>query len=358
MSHYSGILLKRLIILTVFSFNVEAEETWLPSQNPAIQKNVYKAIAQPVKELEVSTEVSGKVTQYPIEFGREIEDGQKIKIEATRIQLEVQLNELEIKASLKALENAKQNILLQEKRNQFLKKELIRAKLLFEKGSLSEGQMDQKKLESDVQAIATQQSKLKELESKTMLEQSKARMQLSEDLLDKHEIDLPAGWIVSRKYIEEQSLVSAYQPLVKLADVSQYKFVFYLNAEEVISLQQKSIIELSLEAPIQKKFQAQLVGVSPVADSKTQKLEVELRVNNASKRDVISGVMAKLILKSQDPNGFLQVHKNFVLNEFEQKYLVDQQNKKHLLTVIRSVGDFYFVLKDGLPDIPYVLIQP
>lgn len=358
MSRLTICFLMQSCLVLALKLNIFAAETWIPSQNPALQLNHYSAIARPVKELDISSEVSGLLIEYPVEFGREIEGEKKIKIDATRMGLEVKLNEAQLKAAKIAEENAIVNVRLQSEKNIFYQKELRRAQNLFEKGSLSQGQLDQKSLEAETQQIALQQSKLKEAESKSMVEQAKAKLLLSRDWLSRYEIELPAGWVVSHKYVEEKTLVRAHQPLVRLADLSQYKFLFYLKAEEVLYLQKKSNLELRLSKPIQESLRAQLVGVSPVADMKTQKLQVELRVNNASKRDVISGVMARMELKLPEANGYLQVPKKFVLEEFEQKYLVDEQERKYPISVIRSVGDHFFISGEKLPDIPYVVIQP
>lgn len=357
MSNHFDLFVKQWVLLLVYAFSLEASSVWIPSESPAFRKTVYKAIAQPVKTLKVSSEVNGKVLDMPVEMGREILEGQKIKIEDTRAQLEVQLNQAQVKASTKKIEGIQKDIQLQTAKKLFFEKELKRAKALFAKGSLSEGLLDQKELDAKMNQVALEQFKIKEAELKSLLSQAQANLKLSLDLLNKHSIDLPAGWVVSQKNIEAQSLVTAFQPLVELADISQFKFIFYLSAEEILYLQRRSVIELSLEQPVQKKVIAQLVGVNPLPDPQTQKLKVELRVNNASKNNVISGVMANLELSMPDQNGFLQVHEKFIIEEFEQKYLIDENGKKYSIKVIRKVGDDYVISNQNLPNIPYTVIE-
>ena len=127
------------------------------------------------------------------------------------------------------------------------------------------------------------------------------------------------------------------------SDISQYKLSYYLNPEEVVALKSLDLIELELLTKEKSSVKASLIGVSPVVDSKTQKLEVQLKINNYSKNFILAGQHAKLNLDLVSSNGFLKIPKEFVKVQFEQYYVTDMTDQLIPIKVIREHDKYYHI---------------
>jgi len=334
-----------------------ASELWHPKDHLAKIEKHLVALGQPARTLEVASEVSGRILSLPVEMGSEIETGQFVAIESEQAELQLKLKEQELLSIKLKLDSAKSHteLMVLEKNNQ--EREWFRVKALYEKGSVSLDSYEQKELSYKSSLLRLEQAHIAQHELIAKVKAHETQVKLAEELFSKYKIILPAGWVVSRKHVELTTLVTAFQPMVSLADLSELKFEYYLTQLEIEALLASSNIVLELHTANPISLAARLHGIDPVADMKTQKSRVELRVDNRHKK-LTSGVQAMLLLNCSDLYGNVEIPQRFIKTEFEQSYVYDANLKRIPIKIrMNKEGKAIVAFKD-LPQGPLALPTP
>ena len=208
-----------------------------------------RGYSRPINAATVAAEVSGVIISRYYEVGDTISNQALVQIDPTWIDLQLRENDSAIERTRIAIDQARS-------RTAWLEKEFSRRKALVAQGRVSESSFDEMEQQRDqsLLEIRLQEQQLQQLkvQRQTLVEQQK-----------RHRPTAPSGWLVSRRYIDSNDLVSAGSPLMDVGDYRQLLIPLSVTSEELAALRQ----------PSQARLDGQTVGyhlhsVSPAFDEK------------------------------------------------------------------------------------------
>ncbi len=190
---------------------------------PAMKQVTLTGYTRAQSTVTITPEVAGKLQQVNYEVGQAIGKKPLFKIETTFIDLQLQT----LEQSIKQLEIGQKRL---ESKIVLLQKDYMRMDKLFKGGSITDVQYD-------ASAEELKQSRL-ELES-VISQRRAAGIQLLEvkELLSRHTISAPEGWVMTQQFAEKGELVGPQMPIGKIADFRSLIVPFAISPEELSAIQ-------------------------------------------------------------------------------------------------------------------------
>lgn len=259
------------------------------------------------EEVELRSEVSGKVTRIFLEEGRTVKKG----------QLLIKINDSELQAQLKRAEY----------RYELASDREHRQRQLLEKGGISQEDYDATLNEVNV---------------------LKSEMQLIKAQIDKTEIRAPFNGIVGLKYISEGSYISPSTRIATLQNINPVKIDFSVPERYANAVSDDDVIRFGVQGA-DRLFEGRIYAIEPKIDTQTRTVQLRALSGN---RDglLIPGAFADLELVLKDIPDALMVPSIAVIPELQgQKVYVFRSGKvdvKRVTTGIRT--DDAIQILDGL----------
>jgi membrane fusion protein (multidrug efflux system) len=228
------------------------------------------------EEVELVTEIVGKVKGIYFEEGSKVEKG----------QLLLKVNDEDLQAQLTRAEFQKK--LLSEK--------LERQRILLQRESISREAFDQ--LQTDY----------------NVLEADIALLNVS---INRTEIRAPFSGIMGFRYVSEGSYVQPSTRIASIVDNSVLKFDFAIPERHVSDRLQDYYVYFTVFGG-DKLYSAKVYAVSPMIDVNTRNILLRARFDNVN-NDLMPGMFAKGELKTDDRNLYIAVPSEAVVPEMDGK---------------------------------------
>jgi len=216
-----------------------------------VQEITATGTVEPIKEVEVATQVTGKVTQLLADYNSHVSAGEKIAtIDPDTYEASLASANARLKSSEAALERTKAHLVLAEK-------ELLRQQKLAEKKMNSEAELDN--------AVATRDQLLADLKSnEASIEECKASLRQAKTNLDYCTIISPVtGIVISRSVDEGQTVVSSMNasPLYTIAtDLSRMQVEASVPEADIGQVKVGQTVNFTVDA-YKEKFTGKVVQI-------------------------------------------------------------------------------------------------
>ena len=345
--------MKKLLIVLIFCsclFINANEKTWEPHKHPAKLTRIITGFTQPCKVIDVEAEYAARLISYEVAEGSTLKgSGDKILI----AKQDTSLVELELKASLAALESQKQTLKTQEaralleKRNvKYRKLEMDRISRLSDDGKIAKSNFDRVSYEYDQSELTLIEVNQNIALQKQKIIESEVAAELVKEKLARHYIYGPKGWILNHQISEAGSWLNANEVICQIVDTQELSIDFRVSQEEYEVLT-KSPIQLKYK---EKNLKAKLHRSDRNYDPVSRKRHVELRVAGNQFADPTGGLEVKLELAVDYPSPAVIVPNEFVHMGLEQTWLLDSKGNKIIFQALRRNKNSYIIKKSDIPE--------
>jgi HlyD family secretion protein len=234
-------------------------------------------------EIQVSSEVQGKITDLKIEEGQKVSKGQivltidTVQLYLKKMQLIAQLN-----SSGSRLLQVQSQIAVQDEQKKSLDREQNRLEKLVSANAAPTKQLDD--INSELDVLKSQIASTK-IQNQTISFDVKAiQFQIAqiEDQLNKSNIINPIDGTVLEKYIESGEIVTPGKVLYKIADLSVLRLRVYISGDQLgnIKIGQKVIALIDKDKDQNKKLNGTISWISQEAEFTPKIIQTkEERVN-------------------------------------------------------------------------------
>lgn len=262
------------------------------------------------QEIEIKSEVQGKITQLNVELGDHVKKGQII----ARIDNKIQ--SIALANTEQSLADAKQNY--------------QRYKNLYEGGAASQAQFDQYKLAYENAQNQVEQAK-KELSNAVVV--------------------APISGQITDKTIEAGTFVTPGTPIVTVVDVSKLKVELNVAENDVYALSTGDSVNITSNVYPGVTYNGQITFISPKGDE-SHNYPVEVAFVNQEKNPLKAGTYVNVAFNKKDQTPTLQIPREALVGSIRnaQVYLV--RNETAMLrpvTIGNDNGNYLEVLK-GLQE--------
>lgn len=273
---------------------------------PYSREVTFTGFSRPVRAMTVSAEVNGQCVDVAVDVGDLVaEQNPAILLDTILARLDLDKNRI-------AQEQAKRQ--LTEEKNT-----LSRYRELIDKKSTAQATYDEAKLRADLYTFTF---KGLQVEEKSLLE-----------ILRRHEIHVPAGWLVTRRLVEPGEYVRAGEPLLELGDFRRITVTFLLTDQEVAVLER--LESTLLQLPDYKlSVAAGLHRVSPLFDPVSKKTAVELIFDADPRLPQRAGLRCLLVLPTGEVSQQFVVPATALVSRYEAHWLVAPAGERHKVIVL------------------------
>jgi RND family efflux transporter MFP subunit len=193
-----------------------------------------------------------------------------------------------------------------------------RLKSVYDKGSLTE---------------------IKWVEMETNLEQAKSSLELAENNLDKCNMYAPVNGIIGRRNIEPgQSSISISSAPFELVDIKTVYVKISVPENEIGKIKKGIKAEFLVSALNDKKYQGEIINVSPVADVISRTYDAKIAVSNTN-LELKPGMVCDVVLNLAAEKEMLLIPYQSVSKDTEGKefvYVVDRTDKRVKKQIIKT----------------------
>ncbi|MGK7933415.1 MAG: efflux RND transporter periplasmic adaptor subunit [Microcystaceae cyanobacterium] len=298
-------------ILKVKTIKIRPVSSYLVSRS-------YTGETSTVRESVLGFERGGKVEKLYVNEGDRIKQGTAIakldtsKLEVSKLNLAAQiarekaiLAELETGARPEDITAAQATVKQLAERLQLEKIKQERREYLYKEGAISREQLDEVSFNRNVLTAQLQeaQSRLDELLAGTRIEKIDAQKAVIKQLeASVAEIDLdirksflesPYDGTISQRLIDEGTVVSTGQGLVKLVENNRPEVRIGIPTDKVDIMEQRSNYEVIIN---NKSYNATLSAILPEVDPATRTQTLVLTLDNNTISEIPSGAIARLNL--------------------------------------------------------------
>ncbi|MGK7944365.1 MAG: efflux RND transporter periplasmic adaptor subunit [Microcystaceae cyanobacterium] len=279
----------------------------------------YTGETSTVRESILGFERGGKVERLYVAEGDRVQQGTMIakldtsKLKVNKLNLAAQiaretaiLAELETGARQEDITAAQATVKQLEERLQLEKIKQERREYLYQEGAISREQLDEVSFNRNVLTAQLQeaQSRLDELLAGTRIERITAQKavikQLEASIADidldirKSFLQSPYSGIISQRLIDEGTVVSIGQGLVKLVENSRPEVRIGIPTHKIEFIRQRNNYEVIIN---HKTYNAALSAILPEVDPATRTQTIVLTLDNNTGLDIPSGAIARLTLR-------------------------------------------------------------
>lgn len=282
-----------------------------------ITENInFVATAYPNREINIASEISGKITKINFSEGTFVQSG----------QLLVQIDD-ELKQS--AYDNSKA---LFEK----AEKDLKRNQELYANKSISDAQMEAAQLN---------------------YENAKNQFNIAKKQLKDTKILAPFSGFITQKFVDVGSFVNVGNPVASLVDISMLKVKANISEKDAFRLKKGDAIKLTSEVFPNKIFIGNISYISPKADDgHTYTLEILL---NNSNNELKAGMIFSANINYEIKQNKLIIPRDAIIGSIKNPYIFVVENdivKIKYIKVGSELGKYIQVI-DGLNEGEKVVVK-
>ncbi len=330
--------------------DISAQSPYDPFAHPAVIERRMTAYTEPIRVLDLAPEPGGRIATLGVEVGETVTDNTTPAIQLDPVLADIAVTQAE--AGVAAAQAAVSIRKLEAERHQtelaFAEREFDRFERLAEDGRASAQIRDARELDrsrarsmvaSDTGALAAAEAEL------TI---ANARVTEAQEYRRRHDLNAPAGWIVTQRLREVGAMVAPGEPVLRLADVSELLLAFRFDEAEVAAVRQADQTKSLTVSIAQQIIPARLRRVDITFDAVSRKRLTELVVSSAALVEASGGLVADLRLSVSDP-GHLLIPNSLVSWRFERAVLKDQSGTEYVLSPLRRLPEAIIISRDALP---------
>lgn len=303
----------------------------------------YVGTTQPLQEVSLKSQVEGRLLELNADVGDRVKKGQILaKLDDSLLAAEVNEAEAELAARESELARAKAEVNNAEQQLERAKIELkqaendaTRAMSLLEEGAISRQSAELSQTSADVakQAVLSAQKQIKIAQEevavilgrigvqKAVINQEKQRQAYSS-------LIAPLNGIVIEKINETGDLINPGGEVLKIGDFSQVKVIVPVSDLELPNIKVGQSVKVKIDAFPQAIFPGLVTRISPLADSNTRQIPIEITISNPEQK-IGSLLLARVTFRKNE----------------RRKIIVPE-------SAVNQNGDQYtvFILKDNQED--------
>lgn len=334
----------------------------------------------PLRTLELSPEVTGRIASITVEAGSRIPDGP-----APVVVLDPELADLAVRQAAAAVEQAR--ALAEQQRQAVIaaeatvqartadgqrrnaerlqaERDLTRAETLSAEHRLSDQERDRATL-AVAQAARAEQSAAADLAAAiaakaqaaaaavavaAQVSEAEIRLATAQAQRARHELRAPAGWVVVERMLEPGAMVSAGSPVLRLADVNALLLQLRLDEAEIAVLRANAaagtlMVRFANAAPVA----ATVRRIDVRYDVASRKRLVELVIPGTAAPEPSGGLACEVDLAVPDPVGGLAVPAALVQWRIEQPWVHLADGGETPVLVLRRAEDTVVIAPGSLP---------
>jgi multidrug efflux pump subunit AcrA (membrane-fusion protein) len=189
------------------------------------------------------------------------------------------------------------------------------------------------------------------------IRQAEATVRLAEMHLKNTTIRAPIDGIVSKRFVDQGTLVSNTTPIVRIVAMDRVKAVVQVVESELAQLRCGATADIQVDAYREEVFRGTVACISPTVDPESRTADVEIQVDNRDYR-LRPGMFARVNLVAQRRNGVLVLSKDSLLRESgPSRVFVHDRGKASLRKVSLGLeGEQYIEVVGGLQEGEEVII--
>ncbi|WP_419193970.1 efflux RND transporter periplasmic adaptor subunit [Novipirellula herctigrandis] len=297
---------------------------------PVIERDIsaeqaFVANVKPWRSVTVGSAVDGRVLEFLVKAGQEIEKGQPlsqlrtktIEIEIAGAQAELTLRQAELEEQRNgsrpdelALSEALTEVAAAN--SQYAKAKLERAKTLFNQStSMSQDEYESARAEALVAAARVAEANssfrlVKEGPRKEKIEQAVARVEVQKQLLEglkdrleKYTARAPFNGFVSAEMTQTGAWVRQADPIANVVEIDPVEIEVYVPEAAIRFVTLGGKVNVSVEAFPDQTFEGTIERIVPLADNRARSFPVRVRVANAKQNGrhrLLPGMLARVTL--------------------------------------------------------------
>ena len=146
------------------------------------------------------------------------------------------------------------------------------------------------------------------------IRQAEATVRLAEMQLKNTTIRAPIDGIVSKRFVDQGTLVSKTTPIVRIVAMHRVKAVVQVVESELAQLRCGAVADISVDAYREEIFKGTVTCISPTVDAETRTADMEIQVDNRDYR-LKPGMFARVNLVVQRRDDVLLLSKDSLLRE-------------------------------------------
>ena len=288
-------------------------------------------ILQAYQEVEISSEVSGKIKKIHCDVGDEVLQGEVLAEtddESREISLQIK------RSLLRKAEASKAKA----------QKDSKKSKRLFKEGVISDSDADNTLLE---QQFADAELSL-----------ARSEVRAAEKELRDTKIKAPFNGKIALKNVELGKLVTPGQNIFTLVDIRKIKIVVHVSELDIAKIETNNTATIVLESLGGEIFQGRVTTIGLKADESTRSFPVEIIVDNPQEK-IFPGMVASISILSAKPKKLILIPSDAVhsLNNMKVVYIMkDNKTTKRTVQTSGSVKDL-LVVENGLVEGDMLIIS-
>ncbi len=336
----------------------EAPSTWRPSEHPAQIERSITGFTRPRRAMMVASEVPGRITAVAVEVGQRVSPDQAaavVSIDSAQAVIARDQARSAVAAAEQAAAVAALAIRSAEAEAALRERSAARTKALADDGKLSAEELDSAVTTAALARLAAQRTEVQVAQAATAVAQARLDLVRAEDLLARHQVPAPSGWLVSARQVEPGAMVAAGTPMLRVVDTTTLVVELHLSTEELAAL--RALPELSLRFPRHggRRVPAQLARLDAEFDPLTRKRRIELDLVGAAAPEAVGGLEVALDFTMPDAGGAVLVPLAFLVGPGAQRVRL-QDGSEHPVTVVRRDASTATILLGSLP--PDAVLTP
>jgi RND family efflux transporter MFP subunit len=306
-------------ILFIFFFFSNGHAEALFELRPYSRDVTFTGFSRPVTSMTVSSEVNGQCVGVFVDVGDPVPENNMV------VQLDNSLTLLDLEKNRIAQDRARRQ--LAEEKNT-----LSRYTRLIDNASTAQATFDEAKLQADLYTYS--------------LESLRVEEKYLREILQRHEVHAPPGWLVTKRLIEPGEYAHAGEPLLEIGDFRQSIVPFLLTEQELAVVQKMASFGLHLP-DYGFDVNAELHRISPVFDPASRKVEVELRFVADARLPKRGGLRCLLTLSTGRVENQFVVPMAALISRYEAHWLVTPEGERRKVIVLGNLEDGIFAVVTG-----------
>ncbi len=170
-------------------------------------------------------------------------------------------------------------------------KEILNAQLYIAEAQLEKLQKDLQRMENLAKANAATDIQLQDV--KLGVKSSEANFRILKKQLSNTSIIAPISGVITKKMIEDGSVLSPGVTTFVITDVANVKLLVMVSEKEIVKIVKNMKVNVSLDAYSNIEF-AGNVSLVPVKSNQSQLFPVEITVNNSKKEMIRAGMFGRV----------------------------------------------------------------
>jgi membrane fusion protein, multidrug efflux system len=225
----------------------------------------------------IRPEIAGTITDVPFEEGQQVSEGELLFVlRDEKLRQELQAQQAELQSARSSLEQARQTF--------------ERFSTLFEAGLISAEEHDQTRTDMET--------------ARAEVQRLSAQVALSEERLEDTRIRAPMDGAISESRVDPGDYVSVGEELAVLYTATALQVGFSVPEQGMGRVRPGQSVVVTVPAIPERRFNGQVIFVSPVVDVRTRTLHVKATVEDESgtlKPGAFAGVSVTVDVRSRRP---------------------------------------------------------